>query len=81
MIVNRHLVIALLISIFPNTLLADNKTIPLVFSAMGCGPYNSADLRAAKIYVKQENKAQTSQFLIHLGDICTGVAARDGKLT
>ena len=81
MTVTRHLVIALLTSIFPNTLLADNKTIPLVFSAMGCGPYNSADLRAAKIYVKQENKAQTSQFLIHLGDICTGVAARDGKLT
>lgn len=81
MIVTRHLVIALLTSIFPNTLLADNKTFPLVFSAMGCGPYNSADLRAAKRYMKQENKAQTSQFLIHLGDICPGMAARDGKLT
>lgn len=81
MIATRTLFIALLASTFPNALLADEKPAPLVFSAMGCGPYCPADLSAAKMYVGLENKEPTSQFLIHLGDICTGVAARDGSLT
>ena len=81
MIATRTLFIALLAGIFPNLLLSEDKPTPLVFSAMGCGPYSPADLIAAKIYVAQENKAKSSQFLIHLGDICTGVAARDGTLT
>ena len=81
MIATRILFIALLASALPNALLAEERPAPLVFSAMGCGPYYPADLRAAKFYVEQENKESTSQFLIHLGDICTGVAARDGSLT
>lgn len=78
---NHRLFIALIAGIFPNVLVADNKPAPLVFSAMGCGPYSPADLQAAKIYIAQENQNRTSQFLIHLGDICTGVAAREGRLT
>ena len=81
MIAKRTVFIALLASVVPNALLADDKATPLIFSAMGCGPYNAADLKAAKLYVAQENQVQTSQFLIHLADICTGVASRDGTLT
>lgn len=81
MIVSRIFPIALLACTLPNGLEAEDKRLPLVFSAMGCGPYSPVDLQAAKMYVEQENKTKTSQFLIHLGDICTGQAARNGKLT
>lgn len=81
MIATHTFVIALLATIFPNPLPADEKLAKLIFSAMGCGPYNPADLSAAKIYLAQENKARSSQFLIHLGDICAGQAAREGDLT
>ncbi len=53
----------------------------LVFSAMGCGPYSDEDADAAKHYLAQENKAASSQFLVHLGDINSGKTARDGSLT
>lgn len=81
MIRTRTFFIALLASTFPNPLPADEEPAKLIFSAMGCGPYNPADLSAAKIYLAQENNVRSSQFLIHLGDICAGQAAREGSLT
>lgn len=54
---------------------------PLVFTAVGCGPYKPADLPVAKHYIARENALRTSDFIIHLGDICTGKAAREGTLT
>ena len=51
------------------------------FSAMGCGPYRDEDEPALKNHIAQENLTKKkSAFLIHLGDICTGVLARSGKL-
>ena len=55
---------------------------PLVFSAMGCGPYSSKDAEAMRFFIAKENEVENrSQFLIHLGDICTGAAARKGEVT
>ncbi|MGJ8697717.1 MAG: hypothetical protein ACSHYF_15470 [Verrucomicrobiaceae bacterium] len=79
--ISARLFVALFVSGLPHAVLAEEKVAPLVFSAMGCGPYSPADLRAAQYYVGQENRDGTSQFLIHLGDICTGQSGRDGSLT
>ena len=42
---------------------------PVIFSAMGCGPYTPADKPAVAFYVQQENRARTSEFMVHLGDV------------
>ena len=42
---------------------------PVIFSAMGCGPYTPADHPAAAFYVRAENKQRTSEFMVHLGDV------------
>src|SRR5687767_15454758 len=42
---------------------------PVIFSAMGCGPYTPADRPAAAFYVQQENRERTSEFMVHLGDV------------
>lgn len=54
---------------------------PLTFSAMGCGPYNADAAKAMPLFVRQLNEKKTSEFLVHLGDIVTGVDARAGTLT
>lgn len=61
--------------------MADEPTGPLVFSAMGCGPYTGEDFKAIQHYIRQENKLPGSAFLIHLGDINPGDMGRQGKLT
>jgi hypothetical protein len=42
---------------------------PIVFSAMGCGPYTPADKPAVTFYVQQENRERASEFMVHLGDV------------
>ncbi|MGI8603178.1 MAG: hypothetical protein ACR2OZ_09270 [Verrucomicrobiales bacterium] len=42
---------------------------PVIFSAMGCGPYTPADEPAAAFYIKQDNIDRTSEFMVHLGDV------------
>jgi hypothetical protein len=42
---------------------------PVIFSAMGCGPYTPADKPAVAFYVRQENRERTSEFMVHLGDV------------
>jgi len=42
---------------------------PVIFSAMGCGPYTPPDKPAAAFYVRQENRERTSEFMVHLGDV------------
>jgi hypothetical protein len=42
---------------------------PVIFSAMGCGPYTPPDKPAAAFYLRQENRERTSEFMVHLGDI------------
>jgi hypothetical protein len=75
-------VILRLLIFFALALPASALERPLVFTAMGCGPYYPADMEAAKFYVALENKATPrSKFMVHLGDICTGKAGRDGTLT
>lgn len=44
----------------------------LVFTAMGCGPYNENGAIAISHYIELENKEKSSSFLIHLGDIFKG---------
>ena len=61
--------------------MAGQKPPPLIFSAMGCGPYTGEDATAIRYYISKENKVKTSEFLIHLGDINSGAMARQGKLT
>lgn len=43
--------------------------LPVMFTAMGCGPYNSEDENALIWYMKQECLAPRSEFVVHLGDI------------
>lgn len=45
---------------------------PVVFTAMGCGPYTPAAEEALVNYMKIENRLSTSQFIVHCGDIVTG---------
>ena len=47
----------------------------LVFTAMGCGPYNANGATAISRYIELENKEKSSQFIIHLGDIFKGTEA------
>lgn len=47
-------------------------TSPVVFSAMGCGPYSLQAEQALSQYIQLENDHPTSQFIIHCGDIVTG---------
>jgi len=42
---------------------------PMMFSAMGCGPYTPPDKPAAAFYVRQENRERRSEFMVHLGDV------------
>ncbi|HXJ55087.1 MAG TPA: hypothetical protein VNU68_00335 [Verrucomicrobiae bacterium] len=42
---------------------------PVIFSAMGCGPYTPPDKPAVAFYVRQENRERTSEFMVHLGDV------------
>ena len=42
---------------------------PVIFSAMGCGPYTPADKPAVAFYVARENQEHTSDFMVHLGDV------------
>jgi len=63
------------------------------FSALGCGPYNADDAVAIRRYIVRENalfrrehhlwpyqRKAMSEFLIHLGDINSGAAAREGEV-
>ncbi|MDG2221978.1 MAG: GDSL-type esterase/lipase family protein [Rubripirellula sp.] len=49
-----------------------NPIKPVVFTAMGCGPYTPAAEEALAKYIQIENRLSTSQFLVHCGDIVTG---------
>ena len=52
----------------------------VTFTAMGCGPYTPEDADAIRFYIQRENKLPNrSEFIIHLGDINSGKAAREGK--
>lgn len=42
---------------------------PLIFSAMGCGPYTPPDRPACAFYIQQENRERTAEFMVHLGDV------------
>src|SRR4051812_49679181 len=42
---------------------------PMIFSAMGCGPYTPPDKPAVAFYVQQENRERISEFMVHLGDV------------
>ena len=42
---------------------------PVIFSAMGCGPYTAPDKPAVAFYVRQENQERKSEFMVHLGDV------------
>jgi hypothetical protein len=42
---------------------------PIIFSAMGCGPYTPPDKPAVAFYVQQENREHLSEFMVHLGDV------------
>jgi len=42
---------------------------PIIFSAMGCGPYTPPDKPAVAFYVRQENSERISEFMVHLGDV------------
>src|SRR5947207_15730004 len=42
---------------------------PIIFSAMGCGPYTPPDKPAAAFYIRQENREPSSEFMVHLGDV------------
>ena len=42
---------------------------PIIFSAMGCGPYTPPDKPAVAFYVQQENRERVSEFMVHLGDV------------
>src|SRR5436190_15129857 len=42
---------------------------PIIFSAMGCGPYTPPDKPAVAFYVQQENRERISEFMVHLGDV------------
>ncbi len=44
----------------------------VVFTAMGCGPYDRAAEAALERFIKLDNQIATSQFVVHCGDIVTG---------
>ncbi|MCP5109547.1 MAG: hypothetical protein GY953_01790, partial [bacterium] len=76
----RQSLSALLATSIPVFAAGDPAPKPLVFSAVGCGPYVEADWGAARHYLARENEVRTSQFLVHLGDINAGAMAKAGKL-
>lgn len=45
---------------------------PVVFTAMGCGPYKPESEEALARFIAQENREAGSSFMIHCGDIVTG---------
>tara|TARA_R110000850_G_scaffold9196_29_gene34043 strand:+ start:403 stop:1293 length:891 start_codon:yes stop_codon:yes gene_type:complete len=45
---------------------------PVVFTAMGCGPYTQEAETALTKFIRLENKTPSSAFIIHCGDIVTG---------
>ena len=49
---------------------------PIIFSAMGCGPYTPPDKPAVAFYVRQENRERTSEFMVHLGDVFKAPAVK-----
>lgn len=52
----------------------------VVFSAMGCGPYSPEAEAALSAYIERDNRQdrKRSEFMVHLGDIFSGVfPARD----
>jgi hypothetical protein len=48
------------------------EPVPVLFTAMGCGPYTVEAEVALARFVRLENEKRTSSFLIHCGDIVTG---------
>ncbi len=48
---------------------------PVVFTAMGCGPYGPQDEAALAHYMSLESQAPRSDFIVHLGDIAAGVSS------
>jgi hypothetical protein len=52
--------------------LTPKRTQPVVFTAMGCGPYSEAAETALERFIRLENQIATSSFMIHCGDIVTG---------
>jgi hypothetical protein len=49
---------------------------PIIFSAMGCGPYTPPDKPAVAFYVRQENREHISEFMVHLGDVLKSPAVK-----
>lgn len=45
---------------------------PVIFTAMGCGPYNPAAETALIRFIALENQIATSSFMIHCGDVVSG---------
>ena len=50
---------------------------PVVFSAMGCGPYTAGAEKALEEYVAREGAAPRVDFLVHLGDVVSGTFGRN----
>jgi len=48
------------------------RPTPVVFTAMGCGPYNPAAESALERFIGVDNELATSSFMVHCGDIVTG---------
>jgi hypothetical protein len=44
----------------------------LKFSVMGCGPYDTTRRRALQQQLEREHELQSSEFIVHLGDIAGG---------
>ena len=49
---------------------ADSK--PITFSAMGDGPYKTADWNRLRHQIGHENREGRAKFIIHVGDIASG---------
>src|SRR3954462_14910386 len=52
---------------------------PIIFSAMGCGPYTPPDKPAVVFYVQQENRERISEFMVHLGDVLKSPQVKQPK--
>jgi hypothetical protein len=48
------------------------KNKPVVFSAMGCGPYTPLAEEAMAHFLEREGETRRSAFIVHCGDIVTG---------
>ena len=60
---------SLLLTVLLAALSACTQHEAVVFSAMGCGPYNAEDEQALIHYMQQESQQPQSDFIVHLGDI------------